>query len=237
VTGRPCEIGGIDTLEVLDPMRQRKPGETGEQIQRAANGGVSDGVDGARNAGPRGQLQRRAGLAFGADRHAPVVASLVRGQHPGRLAPGTAVQKQLDAAPGEVGRAFTAPGTLRNQGRQLADREVKQHPEAEVTRSLQRPESLESRPPLHVMDAGHAEPDRGSLRLLYCLEQVRRSGLWHVRRHQLHRALQQQAQRLAGPVTNDPAAGRGGSGVSRPIPAAPRAALFTQAACTSSESK
>ena len=100
----------VHALEVLDPVRQRRPRERSHEVERATHGRIADGVHG--DGDPRVRREPhgpRRLVPASVMRHAAIAAALVRLQHPGGAAPEAAVQEHLHAADAEPLGAGAAP--------------------------------------------------------------------------------------------------------------------------------
>ncbi len=139
-------------------------------------------------------------------RHPAVPAPLVGLEHPGRAAAQAAIQKELDTAGSDPGRAGAAAKTLGNQPGQVGHGRVKEYAKAKQAFALQAAKGLENPQVLHVLNSGDSSLVRRSLGLQ---ERVAEHGGLGVREdpaNQIHRVLEQDAGRVSTGIPHDAAA-------------------------------
>ena len=183
-------------------------GSARHQIQGAPHRGVTDRVDGRRDA-------RQGGIRIAAAASSSEVIGIPRSRVPSNGSSIHAVR--LPRLPSRnilmpPIRSQSVPTPLRiprrMQGRQRGHRRMKQDPKPQRARVLEAPERGERRIAFHIVDAGQPQAVRLGLRLMQRLVQHGGRRLREMRQHQLDRALEQEAGRLARAVAHDASAER-----------------------------
>ena len=204
--GSPVQIGGVHQLEVLDPVGNRDGRQSFDDVQRAAHGGVPNGVDGGGNSPTCRPSQRVPRIQLRGEDHAAVTRSLVRLQEQRGLAPQGTVEKELHAARHQPLGPPTTPETEAEGGVEPVSRQVGQDAKPQRPLLLELLKGRERVAPLDVLDSRHAELVGGPLGGADGLHHPVPPHSREVPVHQPDSMLEQQAGGLPQGVADDPAA-------------------------------